>query len=185
MSALEIILALVGVLLVVPFVLRQQLPIKKEKLWMVAILSFLLALTGLAASYFFSFYIGLLILITLTGATGYLFVNSLKIVTARPVFEPQYQSFQKPFQAPFTEEIEEVRNEPVSSVNLQVPEPEFIISEDTDFLTDRASAPFESSSSLLEDDYIPELSYVSTKENEIEIDFEELLKKTDLVKGGS
>lgn len=185
MSALEIILALVGVLLVVPFVLRQQLPIKKEKLWMVAILSFLLALTGLAASYFFTFYIGLLILITLTGAVGYLFVNSLQVEPAAHVFEPQYESLEEPFQEPFTEETEEIRNETVSSVNLQAPESDFIISDDTDFLTDRASSPFESSSSLLEDDYFPELAYVSTKEEEIEIDFEELLKKADLVKGGS
>lgn len=185
MSVLGIILALAGALLVVPFVMRQQLLIKKEKLWMVVILSFLLAFAGLSASYFFSFFTGLLILIILTGAAGYLFVNSLQVEAAAPIYEPQYESFEEPLEEPFTEEIKEIRNEPVPSVNLQAPEPDFIISEDTDFLADRASSPFESSSSLLEDDYIPELAYVSTKEEEIEIDFEELLKKTDLVKGGS
>ncbi|MDR0138186.1 hypothetical protein RFW18_10585 [Metabacillus idriensis] len=149
MSAEQMILAIVGVLIVLPFLARQQIPVKRPKIWIVAPLSFLLAITGVAASYFFSLFIGLLIMVILTGAAGFLFVNSLRMQEAVPA---AVESF-----------------EPAAGQGNTAL---------------RADLPW-TASNLLEDDYIPELAYVSSGEEDSERDFESLLNKTNLVKGRS
>ncbi|MCM3596406.1 hypothetical protein M4D55_11530 [Metabacillus idriensis] len=146
MSAEQMILAIVGVLIIFPILARQQIPVKRSKIWIVAPLSFLLAIIGVAASYFFSLLSGLLILVILTGSAGFLFVNSLRM-----------------------EEIVPNAVEPTA------------LPENTAFSADLPRP----SSNLLVDDYIPELAFVSSGEEDIEIDFESLLNKTKLVKGRS
>lgn len=150
MSAEQLILAIVGVLIIFPFIARQQIPVKRSKIWIVAPLSFLLAIIGVAASYFFSLLSGLLILVILTAAAGFLFVNSLRMQEVVP--------------AAAAEVVELSARPENTALPADLPRP---------------------ASNLLEDDYIPELAYVSSGEEEIDIDFESLLNKTNLVKGRS
>jgi hypothetical protein len=146
LSAEQMILAIVGVLIIFPILARQQIPVKRSKIWIVAPLSFLLAIIGVAASYFFSLLSGLLILVILTGAAGFLFVNSLRVQEIVP------------------NAVEPSAGPGNTALPADLPRP----------------AP-----NLLEDDYIPELAYVSSGEDEFDIDFESLLNKTNLVKGRS